>query len=92
MEPQLNTMSPGLRPTSVPSGILIHPTIWPQYTVTDRQDNSLVAQGEPLLVRVAQKLYKVLIACQDSIAMQTAILIQQFCLSIHVSYAGTVLK
>ena len=32
-------MSPGSRPTSVPSGILIHPTIWPQYTnVTDRQD------------------------------------------------------
>ena len=35
-----NTMSPGLRPTSVPSGSLIHPTIWPQYTnITDRQDN-----------------------------------------------------
>jgi len=34
-----NTMSPGPRPTSVPSGILIHPTVWPQYTnVTDRQD------------------------------------------------------
>jgi len=25
-----NTMSPVLRPTSVPSGILIHPAIWPQ--------------------------------------------------------------
>jgi len=33
-----NTVSPGPRPTSVPSGMLIHPTIWPQYTnVTDRQ-------------------------------------------------------
>ena len=33
-----NTMSAGPRPTSVPSGILIHPTVWPQYTnVTDRQ-------------------------------------------------------
>jgi len=33
-----NTMSPGPRTTSVPSGILIHPTVWPQYTnVTDRQ-------------------------------------------------------
>jgi len=33
-----NTMWPGPRPTSVPSGILIHPTVWPQYTkVTDRQ-------------------------------------------------------
>jgi len=32
------TMSPGPRPTSIPSGILIHPTVWPQYTdVTDRQ-------------------------------------------------------
>jgi len=34
-----NTMPLGLRPTSLPSGILIHPAIWPQYTnVTDRQD------------------------------------------------------
>ena len=24
-------MSPGPRPTSVPSGILIHPALWPQY-------------------------------------------------------------
>jgi len=31
-------MLPGPRPTSIPSGSLIHPTIWPQYTnVTDRQ-------------------------------------------------------
>jgi len=29
---------PGPRPTSLPSGILIHPTVWSQYTnVTDRQ-------------------------------------------------------
>jgi len=39
-----NTVSPGLRPTSVPSDILIHPTVWPQYTnVTHRQDNGPVA-------------------------------------------------
>ena len=25
-----NTMSPGSRPTSLPSGILIHPAVWPQ--------------------------------------------------------------
>jgi len=25
-----NTMWPGPRPTSVPSDILIHPTVWPQ--------------------------------------------------------------
>jgi len=35
-----NTLSPGPRPTSVPSGILIHPVVWPQYTnVTDSQDS-----------------------------------------------------
>jgi len=39
MGPPPNTMSPGQRPTFIPSGILIHPTIWPQYSnVTDRQD------------------------------------------------------
>ena len=33
-----NTMSPWPWPISVPSGILIHQTVWPQYTnVTDRQ-------------------------------------------------------
>jgi len=37
-----NTLSPGPRPTSVPSDILIHPTIWPQYTDV-RQDNGPVA-------------------------------------------------
>jgi len=32
-----NTMWPGTRPTSIPSCILIHPIVWPQYTnVTDR--------------------------------------------------------
>ena len=48
-----------MSPTSVPSVILIRPADWPQYTnVTDRtdtQDNSPLAQGEPLLVMVAQK-------------------------------------
>ena len=42
-----NTVWPEPRPTSVPSGILIHPTIWPQYTnVTGRrtgQTDSLIA-------------------------------------------------
>jgi len=33
-----NTMWPGSRPTSMRSFILIHPTVWPQYTnVPDRQ-------------------------------------------------------
>ena len=30
-----NTMWPGLMSTSVPSGIFIHPAIWPQYTWTE---------------------------------------------------------
>jgi len=43
-----NIMWPGPRPTSAPNGILIHPTVWPQYTnVTDRQtgqtDNGPIA-------------------------------------------------
>jgi len=47
-----NTMSPGPRPTSVPSGILIHPTVSPQYTnVTDGQDIGPIAQGEPFYKR-----------------------------------------
>jgi len=34
--PPSSTMWPGLRPTNVSSGILIHPTVWLQYTnVTD---------------------------------------------------------
>ena len=33
--------TPWPRPTSVPSGILIHPAVWPQYTnVTDRTDGA----------------------------------------------------
>jgi len=51
-----NTMWPGPRPTSVPSGIVIQSTVWPQYTnVTDRQtgqrnrqtDNGPIAYSEP---------------------------------------------
>jgi len=47
-----NTVWQGPRPTSIPSGILIHPTVWPRYTnVTDRQivrqtDNGPIAWGE----------------------------------------------
>jgi len=38
------TVLPRLRPTSVASGILIHPTVWVQYTnVADRQDNGPIA-------------------------------------------------
>ena len=29
-----NTMWPGVRPTCVPSDMLIHPTVWPRYRQT----------------------------------------------------------
>jgi len=46
-----NTMWPGPRPTYVPSGILIHPTVWPQYTnVTNRQTDR-TAQGSDSIGR-----------------------------------------
>jgi len=36
----------------MPSFILIHTTVWPQYTnVTDRTDNGLIAKGEPFYKR-----------------------------------------
>ena len=52
-----NTMRPGARPTSIPSGTLIHPTIWPQYTnITDRQDRQQSESIElTILQTVAQK-------------------------------------
>ena len=51
---QSNTVWPGPRPTFVPSGVLIHPTVWPQYTnVTDRQRSDI--NGRTVLQTVAQK-------------------------------------
>ena len=55
-----NTMSPGPRPTSLPSCILMHPTVWPQYTnVTDRTDIQDRQQSDSIgwtvLQTVAQK-------------------------------------
>jgi len=32
---QFNTMWPGPRPTAVPSGILIHPAVWPPRTLAE---------------------------------------------------------
>ena len=38
-----NAMSPGTRPTSVPSGVVIHPAVWLQYTnVADGADRTTV--------------------------------------------------
>jgi len=53
-----NTMWQGLRPTSMPSFILIHPTVWPQYTnVTDRTDRQRSDNtGQTVLQTVTQKL------------------------------------
>jgi len=40
-----NTIWPGSRPTCMPSLILIHPSVWPQYTnVTDRQTGQTTVQ------------------------------------------------
>jgi len=59
-----NTMWPGPRPTCTPSFILIHPTVWPQFTnVTDRQTGQTDRQvrqwsdsiGRTVLQTVAQK-------------------------------------
>jgi len=71
-----NTMWPGMRPTAMPGFILIHPTVWPQYTNgTDRQDrtestdktgqrsNSL---GRTVLQTVAPKLKPHLFALYDT--------------------------
>ena len=62
-----NTKLPGPRPTSIPSGILICPTVWPQYTnVTDGQTNRTGQQsdsiGQTLLQTVTQKLEVSLVA------------------------------
>jgi len=53
-----NTMWPGPRPTCTPSFMLIHPTVWPQYTnVTDRTDRQRTDSiGRTVLQTVAQKL------------------------------------
>ena len=55
-----NTGLHGPRPTSVPSGNLIHPAVWPQYTVTNRQTDRQPGQrsrsiGRTVLQTVAQK-------------------------------------
>ena len=53
-----NTMLPWLRSISFLSGILIHPTVWPQYTnVTDRQDRQRSDSiGRTVLQTVARNL------------------------------------
>ena len=46
------TIWPGPRHTFVPSGILIHTTVWPQYAnVADRQTGQTIPLGEPFYKR-----------------------------------------
>ena len=67
---QSNTMLPWLRPICVPSFILIHPTVWPQYTnVTDRTGQDIQDRqgsdsiGRTVLQMVAQKRCDVFDSC-----------------------------
>jgi len=56
--PHLKIMWHGPRPNSTSSGILIHPTVWQQYTnVTDRNDRETMVQQDRAnrLQTVAQK-------------------------------------
>jgi len=77
-----NIIWPGPRPACMPSFVLIHPTVWPQYTnVTDRQRGQTRQDrqrsdsiGWSVLQTVAQKADFVQIhiipscmSCQDSI-------------------------
>ena len=41
-----NTMLPGPRPASVPSGVFIHPPVWPQRTYMGRKLGSCAPLGE----------------------------------------------
>jgi len=54
------TMWPWLRPTCMPSFMLIHPTVWPRYINitdwTDRQRSD--SKGRTVLQMVAQKLHQ----------------------------------
>ena len=76
-----NTMWPGPRPISMPSFILIHPTVWRQYTnVTDRQDRTGQNRqrsdsiGRTVLQTVAQKL-----KLNQQLAVRTAPIIPCMC-------------
>ena len=41
-----NTKSPGPRPTSIPSGILVHPAVWPQRTLAENLGLCPLGEGE----------------------------------------------
>jgi len=58
-----NTMWPGPRPTPIPSGILIYPTVWPGHQRYDRTNRTTVqlSLGRTVLQTVAQKLAKTVV-------------------------------
>jgi len=54
-----NTMWPGPRPPSIPSGILIHPTVWPQYINVTNNRQRFNSYGEPFYKRSPKNLLNV---------------------------------
>ena len=71
-----NTMWLGPRSTSTPSGILIHPTVWPQYTnIIDREDGHDRQRsdriGRTVLQTVAQKQRPVVVGQKSTVYGQT---------------------
>jgi len=72
----------------MPSFILIHPTVWPQYTnVTDRTgqtDNSPIGQGEPFYKRSPKNRSPY----ANAIGLSSVCLSCSVCLSVTLVYCG----
>ena len=47
-----NAKWPGPRSTSIPSGVLIHPAVWPQYTWAKNWGGALPLFGEGICVSI----------------------------------------
>ena len=62
-----NTKSPVPSPTSIPSGILVHPAVWPQWTMDENWGCAPLGEGElgPDLTqcRVGRRLPPYQVAC-----------------------------
>ena len=97
------TMWPGPRPTRVPSFILIHPTVWSQYTnVTDRQERQVRQTdrtgqrsdsiGRTVLQTVAQKLklqVQLLAASASCLVRELAICELAYLRVVQIAYQAT---
>ena len=82
-----NTVWPGPRPTSVPSGILIHPTVWPHYAKTDRQRSDSIVQtifGRPFVKRFTL-CYRTVVKGTYAIGLLSCLSVLS-CLSIMLLY------